>query len=128
MSCDVPLDGAEAAFESEGAESVQTHNRIGDALPKQFVQICRVSAENSDLLFLAYKTVGLWVKVIGLESTELRPRDSGAPLQLGKIDPFQGKIVPLLGLHFLYGLCYNTFQAIAFAFFHVAPFAQCGQT
>jgi hypothetical protein len=48
--------------------------------------------------------MGFLVEVVGLEPTEFSTGYACAPLQLGQIDPLQGEIISLLGLHFLYGL------------------------
>ena len=104
IGLDIPLDGAKAALKSNDLQSFQTYCRIGDALAKQLVQICRISTENSGLLLLPYKTVGFLVEVIGLEPTEPSTGHACAPPQLSQIDPLQGEIIPLFGLHFFYGL------------------------
>ena len=100
----IPLDGTEATLEPNRLQPLQAYHRIGDALTKQFIQISRVAAENSALLFLTHKTVGRLVEVICFESSEPCPGHAGAAFQLRQIDLFQGEIISLLRLHFLYSL------------------------
>ena len=101
---DIPLDGTEAALETNRLQPLQAYCRIGDTLTKQFVQVSRIATENSVLLFLTDKAMGHLVEVIRLKPSEPCPGHAGAAFQLRQIDLFQGEIISLLGLHFLYGL------------------------
>ena len=104
MRPDVALDGAETALESKRLQPLQAHHRIGNALTEQLVQVGGIAAENSGLLFLPDKTMGLLVEIVRLEPSELGTGDTGTALQLSEVDSFQGEIIPLLGLHFVQGL------------------------
>jgi hypothetical protein len=55
-------------------------------------------------LTFAGKAVDFLVEVVGLEPAELGPGYTGTPLQFSQIDPLQGEITSLLGLHLFYGL------------------------
>lgn len=97
MGC-VIFNGCQPTEKSHSLKSFQTYRGVGD-----FFLESR-SSKNRLRSLAPFQRVGFEGKAILLESPQFGPGYACTALQLRQIDLFQREIIPLLGLHFLYGL------------------------
>ena len=119
---DVGLHGREPALVALGAQPVEYHLRVRDALAELVVDEARVPGQDGCRGLLACVSVRKRLEAVALDRSCLRPGEAGPAAELRQVAPLGVEPVARLGGHVLERPVYNLLQVIvSLAHFNSPP-------